>query len=152
MRQYQNIHESYDDPVQRLFNALGYDTYIRPHRHALDPKVESLFALRGEFALITFDESGDPQDVVHFGATSPSSDPGVEISSQTWHTVIALTEAAVLLEIKAGPFDPRAAKEFGAWSPEEGSGQAALYLAQLRERVAGWPVRLLGKVQPASRQ
>lgn len=136
MRQHRNIHASYDDPVQRLFNALGYDTYIRPHRHALDPKVESLFALRGEFALITFDEAGDPQDVIHFGATSPASAPGVEINSQTWHTVIALTEAAVLLEIKAGPFDPQAAKEFAAWSPEEGSAQAAPYLTQLRELAA----------------
>jgi cupin fold WbuC family metalloprotein len=148
MRQHRNIHKSYDEPVQRLFNALGFDTYIRPHRHSLDPKVESLFALRGEFALITFTEQGYPQEVVRFGANSPASAPGVEIGSGTWHTVLVLTETAVLLEIKAGPFDPVASKEFAAWSPEEGSEHAARYIARLRELVAEWPAKHMDGVPP----
>ena len=31
-RQHQNIHESYEDPCQRLFNAIEPGN-IRPHRH-----------------------------------------------------------------------------------------------------------------------
>lgn len=46
-RQHHNIHERYDDPCQRFLNAIGMDSYIRPHRHSLDPKSECLVAVRG---------------------------------------------------------------------------------------------------------
>jgi cupin fold WbuC family metalloprotein len=40
LRQHRNIHTSYDDPCQRLFNAIEPESYIRPHRHAADPRDE----------------------------------------------------------------------------------------------------------------
>jgi len=42
-----NIHTSYDDLCQCLFNAIGIDSYIPPHRHSLDPKQECLIAISG---------------------------------------------------------------------------------------------------------
>lgn len=57
-RQHCNIHESYADPCQRLFNAIEPDSYIPPHRHATDPKDELLIAVRGSMAMVTFDEQG----------------------------------------------------------------------------------------------
>jgi cupin fold WbuC family metalloprotein len=140
MRLHHNIHQSYDDPCQRLFNAVGVDSYIRPHRHSLDPKTESLFAVCGTFALITFTENGAPADVVRFAAGAPNQDlaAGVELQPGIWHTVVALTEGAVLLELKAGPFDPSAAKELATWAPEEGSTGAADYLFVLRRVIDEW--------------
>ncbi|QWD28832.1 cupin fold metalloprotein, WbuC family [Polynucleobacter paneuropaeus] len=35
-----NLHLDYADPCQRLFNAIGVDSYIPPHRHYQDPKAE----------------------------------------------------------------------------------------------------------------
>ena len=43
-RQHFNIHRSYDDPCQFLFNAIEINSYIQPHRHSLDPKDEYLVA------------------------------------------------------------------------------------------------------------
>lgn len=131
-RQHLNIHESYSDPCQRLFNAIGFDSYIRPHRHSLDPQTESLFAICGAFALIAFDDCGTPEAVIRFGVGPEASAAGVEVGPDTWHTVLALTEGAVLLEMKAGPFDPTAAKELASWAPEEGSSEASGYLISLR--------------------
>ena len=37
-RQHRNIHQDYSEYCQRLFNAIEPDSYIRPHRHASDPK------------------------------------------------------------------------------------------------------------------
>ena len=37
----------------------------------------------------------------------------------TWHTIIARVPDAVLLELKAGPYDQNAAKEPAPWAPEE---------------------------------
>lgn len=135
-RLHRNLHGSFADPCQRLLNAIGPDSYIRPHRHSLDPKVECLVAVRGMLALITFDEHGVPAPVLRFGtelyARDEQLDLGVEIPAGTWHTVVALVPGSVLLELKAGPFDPGAAKELAPWAPEEGSPPAQGYLAELR--------------------
>lgn len=135
-RQHSNIHQSHEDPCQRLFNAICIDSYIRPHRHALDPRVETLVAVRGSFALILFADDGTPQQVVRFAAghfdTPACPGVGVELDPHEWHTVLAGEEGAVLLEMKAGPFCPGSPKEPAPWAPSEGSSDVSAYLLSLR--------------------
>jgi cupin fold WbuC family metalloprotein len=146
-RQHRNVHTSYSEKIQRLFNAICADSYIRPHRHTLDPRAESLVAVRGEFAAVTFADSGDVEDVVRFATEAhwrydARVTVGVELSPETWHTVVALSDTAVLFEVKEGPFVPRTAKEYAPWAPEEGGADAATYLKWLKDQVA---VRLSGE-------
>ena len=135
-RMHRNVHSSFKDPCQRFFNSIGIDSYIQPHRHLLDPKPESLIAVQGLFALITFNESGKINDIVHFGTEKYKGinniGIGVELSAGIWHTVISLKDSSVLLEVKAGPFDMAVAKEPAGWAPAEGSSNAAEYLISLR--------------------
>ena len=49
-RQYRNIHKSYNDPSQQLFNAIELGSYIRPHRHAMNPRDKLLVAICGSMA------------------------------------------------------------------------------------------------------
>lgn len=135
-RQHLNIHRDYADPCQRFLNAIGTDSYIRPHRHALDPKTETIFAIRGLFALLVFDGQGAITRIDQFGTEGLCANAGVELAPATWHTILALTPQAVILELKAGPFDPGAAKELAPWAPEEGSRDAAGYLEFLKDAVA----------------
>ncbi len=44
---------------------------------------------------------------------------GVEIPPNTCYTVIALSESAILFEVKEGPFDPLSSKEIAPWAPNE---------------------------------
>lgn len=138
-RQHRNIHESYADPCQRLFNAIEPGSYIRPHRHAADPRDELLIAVRGSMALVTFDEQCKVTGVVRFGVDRNGEGfaVGAEVPANTWHTVIALEPSCVLLEVKAGPFDPNQPKDLAAWAPDEGSAAAAEYLEKLKESVTG---------------
>jgi hypothetical protein len=46
--------------------------------------------------------------------------------------VLALTPDAVLLEGKAGPFDPQGPREFADWAPEEGTAEALVLLREWR--------------------
>jgi hypothetical protein len=39
--------------------------------------------------------------------------------------------SCVLLEVKAGPFDPNKPKELAPWAPDEGSASYQSYLKQL---------------------
>jgi cupin fold WbuC family metalloprotein len=49
-----------------LFNAIEIGSYIRPHKHASDPRDEMLVAVRGQIALLSFHNDGDVVDVVRF--------------------------------------------------------------------------------------
>jgi cupin fold WbuC family metalloprotein len=136
MRATYNFHKSYEERTQRLLNAIGVDSYIRPHRHLLDPKNECLLAVVGLFALIHFDDSGNVLNISKFG-TEKYLDTleigvGIEIAPHRWHTVIALTQGAILFEVKEGPFYPDLAKEYPAWAPAEGSAESGAYLKFLR--------------------
>jgi cupin fold WbuC family metalloprotein len=139
LRQHHNIHQSYQDACQRLFNAIEPGSYIRPHRHLGDPRDELLIAVRGEMALVTFDDQGGVTNVLRFGTERLGEDMalGAEVTASTWHTVIALEPSCVLLEIKAGPFDPNQPKDLALWAPVEGSAIAKEYLNLLIEKVSG---------------
>ncbi|MFM8468317.1 MAG: WbuC family cupin fold metalloprotein [Oxalobacteraceae bacterium] len=134
-RQFRNVHRSMAEPAQRLFNAIEPDSYIRPHRHLMDPRDETLIAVRGLFALTIFNDEGVIADIVRLASEkyldTADGSVGVELPSGTWHSLVALVPGSVLMEVKAGPFNPQAPKEFAPWSPEEGSAAVQDYLAAL---------------------
>ena len=136
-RQHRNIHESYQDACQRLFNAIEPESYIRPHRHASDPREELLVAVRGLMALVTFDDEGNVLSATPFGTERKGTSlaVGAEVRADTWHTVVALEPGCVLLEVKAGPFDPNQPKNLAPWAPEENSPDSVAYLSRLKNLV-----------------
>jgi len=138
-RQSRTIHITTDDPCQRMFNAIEIDSYVRPHRHKNDPKVETLFAIRGRFLLVTFTEQGEIEEVIPFCSekyeASNDSSVGVEIQVGVWHTIIATEPRSILLEVKAGPFNYELSKEPAPWSPAEETEAGHAYLAQLKKQI-----------------
>lgn len=133
-----NLHKDYDDPCQRLFNAVGIDSYIPPHKHSPGSGEECLVAVMGLFAIIIFDDLGEVVESKKIGSQSycsagKSESIGVEVPENTWHTVLALTNSSVLLEVKRGPFDPSQPKELASWAPLEGSTEAGVYLETLKK-------------------
>ena len=135
LRQHQNIHADYGEACQRLFNAIEPGSYIRPHRHKAFPRDELLVAVRGLMVLATFKDDGQLLDMQHFGTEKYGADIaiGVELDPQTWHTVLALVPGSVLLEVKAGPYDPTQPKDYAEWAPEENSPNAHAYMQRLQE-------------------
>jgi cupin fold WbuC family metalloprotein len=115
LRMNYNFHESLDDPVNRLINAMEPATYLRPHRHKNPDKNEIFLLLRGKAALFLFDDEGrvtekvilDPLNGVYGG----------EIPAEVWHTLIVLASGSVVYEIKQGPFVPLSAENMAPWSP-----------------------------------
>jgi cupin fold WbuC family metalloprotein len=138
LRQHQNIHASYQDPCQRLFNAVEPGSYIRPHKHTTDPRDEMLVAVRGLMALVIFNDDGSVATVVQLGSEKYGTEcaAGVDLPANTWHTVVALVPGCVLLEVKAGPFDPNQPKDLAPWAPEEGSDEVSDYIKYLEEKIS----------------
>lgn len=133
-RQHLNIHSSYQENCQRLFNTIQPNSYIPPHRHYIANKQELLVAIRGSFCLITFDDHGNFVRSSSFGselyADELCSNIGVEIPPDVWHTVIAMQENSILLEVKEGPFVSEDSKEIALWAPRDGSAEVDSFLAR----------------------
>jgi cupin fold WbuC family metalloprotein len=70
LRQHRNIHTDYAESCQRLFNAIEPDSYIRPHRHGLVPRYETMIAVRGLMMLFVFDDHGRVADIAPFEVDS----------------------------------------------------------------------------------
>ena len=111
-----NFHESLDDPVNRLINAMEPETYLRPHRHKNPDKNEIFLLLRGKAALVLFNDQGT---IIESIILDPKADVyGGEIPCDAWHTLIVLESGCVVYEIKQGPFTPLSPENMASWSPD----------------------------------
>ncbi|MBN4668069.1 WbuC family cupin fold metalloprotein [Pandoraea nosoerga] len=135
LRMNQNLHESLDDPIQRLTIAMEPATYIRPHLHRYT--WELLTALRGRFVVLTFDEAGVVTDrqVLGEGAVA------IETPACVHHTVLSLDPGAVIFEVKHGPYRPFVEADYASWSAPADTREAASFMewvktAQVGERWA----------------
>ena len=96
-----------------------------------------MVAVRGKMALVVFDDTGALVECSRFGAQLPGTECSalVEVPAGVWHTVISMGTGSVLLEVKAGPFDPGAPKEHAEWAPAERSPRALAYLTALHRAI-----------------
>ena len=118
-----NLHPQLDDPIQRLAVAMEPDTYVRPHRHP--HTFELLFPLTGRFAVLHFDEDGRVTARSVLGTDSRL----VETPAGTWHAVLSLDPAAVIFEVKHGPYRAIAAADYAPWSPAAETPQVGAIMA-----------------------
>ncbi|MDD4848572.1 MAG: WbuC family cupin fold metalloprotein [Bacteroidales bacterium] len=101
LRMNYNLHDSLDDKVQRLLNALEPGTIIPIHRHQHTD--ETYILLEGTMNLIFFN---DDKTVKYTQLLSVASGcVGINIPSGQWHTIDVL-EPSVIFEVKEGPYQP----------------------------------------------
>jgi cupin fold WbuC family metalloprotein len=125
-----NFHPSLDDNPHRFLNVMLAGTYVAPHRHREPPKAEAFVVLEGELAVFRFDDSGA---ILAVHKLSPASGVyGIDLEPGAWHTLVVLSEHAVVYEVKPGPYSAATDKEFAPWAPQEGDPAAGAYLAGLR--------------------
>ncbi len=119
-----NLHR-HEESVQRFLNALQPGTYVRPHRHRrAEPGAgfECFVVLQGSIGLLVLQADGTVIHTQRLDAAGPVR--GVELAEDQFHTLVALSRDAVLLELKQGPYEPTADKDFLAHCPLEGSEAA----------------------------
>lgn len=128
-----NIHQSLDARVQRFFNAMEPDTYVRPHRHMQEGRFEMFLCIRGKGAALTFDDRGK---VINSVIISPDGDSiGIEIPPNAWHTILSLSPGTVFFELKEGPYAAIDDKDFAPWAPDPSDPGSGDYLRRLKEGI-----------------
>lgn len=130
-----NLHPTDEFCCHRLFNAIEPNSYIRPHRHLDEAKDETFTIVRGALGVILFDEAGTVLDSVVLTPGGPAV--AVDIPHGLFHGAVCLAPGTVFFEAKAGPYLPLSADETASWAPEEGTPEAAAYLAGLVTRLLG---------------
>ena len=121
------LHESHADPTQRLLVAFDQGSYMQPHRHP--EQWEMIVPMRGTLALLLFSDDGLVAERIELTAGSV---PISQITVGAWHTVVAMTSSALMLEIKPGPF--RVAEFFEQFPTENSpdAGRAANWLTSAK--------------------
>ena len=116
------------DEFNRVFNFIMRDSYMQPHMHPGDEKVEEIFLVRGRAAILFFDESGNVVKTIYLEKEGIDC---VRVPAFTWHTYVMLSDEVVTYETMMGKYDPMTWKRFAAWAPEESSPASLIYLRSL---------------------
>jgi cupin fold WbuC family metalloprotein len=119
-----NFHRE-PEPVQRFLNALQPGTYVRPHRHlraSPGAGFECFLVLQGAIGLLLLDAGGAVIRQERLEAQGPLR--GIELAEGHFHTLVALSDDAVIFELKQGPYEPTADKDFLPQFPLEGTQEA----------------------------
>lgn len=124
-----NFHESGDEMIQRMLNALEPGTYLAPHRHT--DKIEVFLLLKGKLTVLFFDDTGNVTSLIILDPLAGQY--GVEIPKGVWHTIVVEMSGTVIYEIKEGPYVPNVGIDFAPWAPvTENEHACTQYLVKLK--------------------
>lgn len=126
-----NLHPELADPVQRLAIAMEPDTVVLPHRHP--QSFELLYALRGRFVVLHFDDAG----VVTLRSVLGEDCVMVETPANTWHAVLSLDSGGVIFEVKQGPYVQAQGGDTAPWSRGKKPGYDAALLKCYAHSIPG---------------
>lgn len=115
LRMNYNLHETFEDKVQRMFNALEPGTEIPIARHPYSN--ETLIMLRGKLRILIYD---DNKSIIEDVIIVPNSENiGYHIPKGTWHKVESLEEGTVCFETREGPYAPVAPEDIMEVNPND---------------------------------
>lgn len=131
-RRYPLLLHSNGDTFNRVFNFMLQDSYMQPHLHPGEEKIEIIHIVHGRATVVFFNEHGVITDstVLENGGVE-----SVEVPAFKWHTYIMNTEYVVTYETMMGVYDPKTWKIFAEWAPKESECQASQYLSNLRGQI-----------------
>lgn len=123
-----NYHQSFNDPINRMLNAVEPGSYVQPHKHENPDKREVFLLLKGKLLVVFFDNKGNISEHI---LLDNINNFGVEIPPAVWHTIIALEPGTVVYEIKDGPYSPADDKNFANWAPNEEDAECKEYMKRI---------------------
>ena len=120
------------DYNNKVINFILDQSYMMPHLHPGDEKIEKMFLVEGSFALVLFDNNGDISDSIILEKGGIES---IDVPAFTWHTYIMLTKKVVIYETMEGVYEPSTWKEMASWAPLENTPEARQYIRLLKTKI-----------------
>ncbi len=128
-RRYPKLLHKSGDEFNRVLNFIMRDSYMQPHLHPGEEKIEKIRIIRGKAAILFFDDAGTIKscNVIERGGIEL-----IEIPAFTWHTYVMLSDWVITYETMMGIYEPSTWKKFANWAPEEGVSESDAYLNSLK--------------------
>lgn len=100
-----NLHQSADDPVQKMIVVMRQGEERKPHANAREL---TQFILEGHGYLLIYDDAGKEIERFHIGRNTI---PCYTLPPNTWHTKKIYSESMTFIEIMKGPYLPGDVRE-----------------------------------------
>ena len=124
------LHQPGSD-FNEVFNFMMEDTYMQPHLHPGDEKIEMIYLVHGELAVLFFDNKGV---VIKCILLNKEGVDMIAVPAFTWHTYVMLSPSVITYETMMGKYDPQTWKDFFTIAPEENTDKSIIYLESLKIR------------------
>jgi cupin fold WbuC family metalloprotein len=121
------------DYNNKVINFVLAGSYMQPHLHPGEEKIEKMYLLDGSFALITFDDEGEITDTL---VLEKGKREFIDVPAFTWHTYVMLTKEVIVYETMEGVYSPTTWKKMASWAPLENTLEAINYLNMLKLKVS----------------
>ncbi|MBU1196076.1 MAG: WbuC family cupin fold metalloprotein [Proteobacteria bacterium] len=114
----------------RVFNFMKKDSYMQPHLHPGEEKIEKMYLIKGAFAVLFFDNEGHIKRIVKLEKKKKTS---IEIPAFEWHTYVMLSDEVITYETMMGKYNPETWKKLAIWAPAENTKESKDYLNWLKQ-------------------
>ena len=115
----------------RVINFMLEDSYMQPHLHPGEEKIEKMYLVQGKFAVLLFSDKGEIDQII---ILEKGKTEYIEIPSFTWHTYVMLTKTVVSYETMMGKYNPETWKTLAKWAPAENTKESVAYLNELKQK------------------
>jgi len=117
------------DELNQVFNFITLNSYMQPHMHPGDEKIEEIFLVKGRVAIFYFNDSGNILQIIELNKAGVDR---VKVPAYTWHTYVMMEDEVITFETMMGKYDPATWKFMAPWAPKEMDLSSSLYLNELR--------------------
>ena len=131
-RRFPKILHNPGDEFNRVVNFMMNDSYMQPHLHPGEEKVEKIYIIEGRLAVFFFDDEGE---IIKTTILEKGGIEMIAVPAFTWHTYVMLTDYAVTYETMMGKYDPQTWKNFFKIAPAENTEESISYLKKLQDKV-----------------
>ena len=129
-KRFPKILHNQGDYNNKVINFVLADSYMQPHLHPGEEKIEKMYLLDGSFALITFDDEGEITNTLVLAKGKRES---IDVPAFTWHTYVMLTKEVIIYETMKGVYNPTTWKKMASWAPLENTKDSLSYLNDLKK-------------------
>lgn len=132
-RRHPKILHNPGDEFNRVINFMMEDSYMQPHLHPGDEKIEKIYLVEGRLAVLFFEDNGAIKGVT---VLEKGGVEMIEVPAFTWHTYVMLTHHAITYETMMGKYEPQTWKKFFTIAPLENSPESISYLNTLKKEAS----------------
>lgn len=114
----------------RVFNFMKKSSYMQPHLHPGEEKIEKMYLIKGKFAVIFFDDKGRIKGIIKL---EKGKKEFIDIPAFAWHTYVMLSDEVITYETMMGKYVPETWKKLAGWAPAENTKESLYYFKWLRQ-------------------